>query len=101
MILKHRLIIVHDSKLRTWAGISDGVAELYPAILTCVDKELVGDSWMIHIMDTASKEGRENLQRRENVLKRGRLEKDVCGLSDIRGMEMVVVADVLQRRREC
>ena len=29
-------------------------------------------------------------------MKRGRLEEDVCGLSDIRGMEMVVVAHVLK-----
>lgn len=36
--------------------------DAYPCPLTCVDEELVGNTWMVHIMDGCCKNGSQNLQ---------------------------------------
>ena len=37
--------------------------------LTCIDKVLVGQSWMIHIVNGSRKESSKDLQRCEHALK--------------------------------
>ena len=38
-------------------------------LLTCVDEELVGDSRVIDVMNSASKDGRQYLKVSEDILK--------------------------------
>ena len=52
MVLKDRLIIVHDGQLRA-----------------AVDQELVGQAWVVNVMDGRCKDGRHHLQWSENALK--------------------------------
>ena len=53
MVLQDGLIIVHDGQLR--AG---------------VDEELVGQTWMIHVMNGCSEDCRHNLKWSEDTLKK-------------------------------
>ena len=42
-----------------------------------IDQILIGDTWMIHVVDGGGEEGREDLQRREHRLQVGGLKENM------------------------
>ena len=49
------------------------------SLLTCVDKVLVGQTWMIHVMNSGRKQAAQNLQGSKHTLQRLKLIKMNCG----------------------
>ena len=78
MVLQDRFIIVDECQL----GFG-------------VDQELVGHTGMVHVVDAAGQDGRQDLVGREDFIQGGAAEEDVGGLGDIRRVEVVVIWNIL------
>ena len=78
MVLQDRFIIVDECQL----GLG-------------VDQELVGHSGMVHVVDAAGQDGRQDLVGGEDFIQSGAAEEDVGRLGDISRVEVVVIRNIL------
>ena len=56
---------------------------------------------MVNVVDAAGEYSREDLERGEDLLQGGAAEEDVRGLGDVRGVEMIVIGNILNIRSMC
>ena len=80
MVLQDRFIIVDQRQLRLG-----------------VDQELVGHPGMVHVVDAAGQDGRQDLVGGEDFIQGGAAEEDVGGLGDISSVQVVVVGNILNK----
>ena len=78
MVLQDRFIIVDECQL----GLG-------------VDQELVGHPGMVHVVDAAGQDGRQDLVGGEDFIQSGAAEEDVGRLGDISRVEVVVIRNIL------
>ena len=78
MVLQDRFIIVDECQL----GLG-------------VDQELVGHAGMVHVVDAAGQDGRQDLVGGEDFIQSGAAEEDVGRLGDISRVEVVVIRNIL------
>ena len=78
MVLQNRFVIVDESKF-----------------CLSVNKELVGDARVVNVVDAAGEYSREDLKGCEDLLQGSAAKEDVGRLGDVRGMEMIVIWNLL------
>ena len=78
MVLQNRFVIVNESKF-----------------CLSVNKELVGDARVVNVVDAAGEYSREDLKGCEDLLQGSAAKEDVGRLGDVRGMEMIVIWNLL------
>ena len=78
MVLQDRLVIVDQSQL----GLG-------------VDQELVGHPGMVHVVDAAGQDGRQDLVGGEDLLQGGAAQQDVGGLGHVSSVQVVVIRNIL------